>query len=87
MAVHETGSLIMSDRTDHIARSVEQGRWAVSFLPGRTLSQEQAHAAISLADTVPELTKLAQSLGLTPCEAIGQAMFGPRLSGPRPTSR
>ncbi|MBF6150221.1 hypothetical protein [Nocardia nova] len=87
MAVHVTGPLMVGDRTDHIARLVDQGLWAVSYLPGRTVSQEQAIAAMSLAETLPELTALARSLGLTPCEAIGQAMFGPRLAGPRPSSR
>ncbi|MBF6238693.1 hypothetical protein IU474_16715 [Nocardia otitidiscaviarum] len=78
MAIHVIESLIRSDQTEHCARSVGQGAWVVSWLPGRTVTTEQAVAAVQLAEAVADLTDLARCLGLTPREAIGQAMSDPR---------
>jgi hypothetical protein len=75
MAVHVTRSLICSDHTDHQALSVGQGRWAVSYLPGRTLDTTQAVAAVQVADSLAEMRAWAGLLGLTPLEAMGQAML------------
>ncbi|WP_157556826.1 hypothetical protein [Nocardia acidivorans] len=47
----------------------------VSWLPGRTLTTQQAVAAIQLAEAVGPLTELARCLGVPPCEATGKAML------------
>ncbi|MFF0492502.1 hypothetical protein ACFYTQ_26030 [Nocardia sp. NPDC004068] len=54
-------------------RSVGQDRWVVSFLPGRTLSLEQARAALRVADDLDELREAAAVLGLTLLELVGLA--------------
>ncbi|NNH76052.1 hypothetical protein HLB23_40455 [Nocardia uniformis] len=75
MTIQVIESLITSDQTEHRARSVGQGRWVASWLPCRTLTTEQAVAAIQLTEAVDTLTALARCLGLPPCEAIGKAML------------
>lgn len=75
MTIQVIKSLITSDQTEHRARSVGQGGWVVSWLPGRTITTEQAVAAMQLAEAVVMLTALAKCLGLPPCEAIGKAML------------
>ncbi|WP_405135110.1 hypothetical protein [Nocardia sp. NBC_01388] len=79
MAIQVAGALITSDQTNHSARSVGQGGWVVSWLPGRTITAEQAVAAMQLAEAVGGLMALARMLGLPPCEAIGKAMLEVRL--------
>lgn len=82
-------SLMTSDQTPHQARCVGGGGWVVSFLPGRTLTLEQATAALQAAETVSAVRVLADRVGLTPLETIGLAMREPpwaqstRTSGPR----
>ncbi|MVU82348.1 hypothetical protein GPX89_34585 [Nocardia sp. ET3-3] len=44
-------------------------------MPGRTITTEQAVAAIQLAEAVGVLEGLARTLGLTPCEVVGNVMF------------
>lgn len=78
-----TASTMTSDVTAHLARCVGQDRWVVSWLPGRTLTGEQAVTAMTIASTVgthevrtgdPEWAVLddwALELGLTAREAIG----------------
>jgi hypothetical protein len=41
-----------SDLTRHTARAVEGGGWAVSWLPGRTLTRNQAITAGLIAEVV-----------------------------------
>jgi hypothetical protein len=72
-----------SNVTDHSARCVGEDRWVVSWLPGRTLTGEQAVTAMTIASTVgshevkfddPEWAVLddwALELGLTAREATG----------------
>lgn len=78
------GSLMTSDHTGHQARSVGAGGWVVSFMPGRTLTIEQATAAMQAAEVVAafarqladELTAIrayAVPLGLTALELVGMA--------------
>jgi hypothetical protein len=75
MAVQVVGrSLMTSDQTPHQARSVGQGGWVVSFLPGRTLTLEQAAAALQAAEAVAAVRALAGRVGLTPLETVGLAM-------------
>lgn len=66
-------SLITSARTRHQARSVGQGEWVVSFLPGRTFSQDQAHAALRATDEWAAMQACASLLGLTALELAGMA--------------
>lgn len=90
MAVQVVGrSLMTSDQTPHQARSVGTGGWVVSFLPGRTLTLEQATAALQAAEAVAAVRALSCSVGLTPLETVGLAMQEPpwdestRLAGRR----
>ncbi|WP_231390337.1 hypothetical protein [Nocardia sp. CNY236] len=62
-----------SDRTTHHARSVGQGRWTVSFLPGRTLTTDQAVAALRAAEEIDGVQRLARAVGLTAAELAGMA--------------
>ncbi|WP_306358346.1 MULTISPECIES: hypothetical protein [unclassified Nocardia] len=87
MAIYAAELLITSDQTNHSARSVGQGRWVVSYLPGRTVAMDQAVVALKIAEIVDELSEMTQQLGLAPCEAIGQALLPPRLAGPRKAER
>ncbi|KIA66551.1 hypothetical protein [Nocardia vulneris] len=79
MAVHVIASSLMtSDLTTHRARSVGDGSWVVSYLPGRTLTCAQAVAALRVAEVVPALLdvvgELADEVGLTALEAVGMAV-------------
>lgn len=75
MAVQVIGrSLMTSDQTDHQAKSVGSGGWVVSFLPGRTLTIEQATAAIQAAEAVAMVGALADQVGLTTLETVGLAI-------------
>lgn len=81
MAVQVVGrSLMTSDQTPHQARSVGVGGWVVSFLPGRTLTLEQATAALQAAEAVAAVRELSCSVGLTPLETVGLAMQEPPWS-------
>nr|WP_067673578.1 hypothetical protein [Nocardia miyunensis] len=78
MAVQVVGrSLMTSDQTPHQARSVGTGGWVVSFLPGRTLTLEQATAALQAAEAVAAVRELSGSVGLTPLETVGLAIQEP----------
>jgi hypothetical protein len=91
-----SASMMTSDLTRHIARCVGGDRWVVSWLPGRTLSGQQAVTAMTIASTVngripseAELTmvdSMALELGLTAREAIGMVASENRdiRQAPRP---
>lgn len=75
-----TSSIMTSDMTPHIARCVGDAYWVVSWLPGRTLTEPQAMAAMNVAAAVAtnglppdddwsRLDTLARELGLTGREA------------------
>ncbi|MEU1983681.1 hypothetical protein [Nocardia sp. NPDC019395] len=75
MAVQVIGRALMtSDQTDHQAKSVGSGGWVVSFLPGRTLTTEQAMAAMQAAEVVAYVGGLADQVGLTTLETVGLAI-------------
>lgn len=75
MAVQVIGRALMtSDQTDHQAKSVGSGGWVVSFLPGRTLTTEQAMAAMQAAEAVAVVGGLADLVGLTTLETVGLAI-------------
>ncbi|WP_336086245.1 hypothetical protein [Nocardia sp. SSK8] len=46
----------------------------MSFLPGRTLTIEQATAAIQAAEAVAQVGMLADQVGLTTLETVGLAI-------------
>ncbi len=74
MSVQVIGrSLMTSDLTPHQAKSVGAGGWVVSFLPGRTLTTEQATAALRAAEAVATVNELAGQVGLTAIETVGLA--------------
>jgi len=78
MSVQVVGStLIVSDRTRHQAKSVGDGKWVVSYLPGRTLTLPQSVAAIRVAEDAGVVLRvvgpMAAEFGLTALEAIGLA--------------
>ncbi|NNH72706.1 hypothetical protein HLB23_23055 [Nocardia uniformis] len=77
--------MMTSDMTSHIARCVGGDRWVVSWLPGRTLSGQQAVTAMTIASAVATgqpptdsewamLDGLALGLGLTAREAVGMVV-------------
>ncbi|WP_026343512.1 hypothetical protein [Nocardia sp. BMG111209] len=75
-----SASMMTSDTTRHIARCVGGDRWVVSWLPGRTLTGQQAVTAMKIASrpggnepTTAEwavLDTMALELGLTGREAV-----------------
>ncbi|MGQ4600102.1 hypothetical protein [Nocardia sp. R6R-6] len=78
------GALMTSDYTDHQARSVGQGAWVVSSMPGRTFDLEQAVAAMRIAEITGEAKGLADLLRVPLLEAVGRAMVAsPWRSGGR----
>jgi hypothetical protein len=76
-----SASTMTSDETTHMARCVGGDRWVVSWLPGRTLTGQQAVTAMTIATTVDThevptraewamLDDLALELVLTAREAV-----------------
>ncbi|WP_028476490.1 hypothetical protein [Nocardia sp. CNY236] len=76
-----SASTMTSDETTHMARCVGGDRWVVTWLPGRTLTGQQAVTAMTIASTVASspassaeewavLDDLALELGLTANEAV-----------------
>lgn len=94
-----SASMMTSDLTQHIARCVGGDRWVVSWLPGRTLSGQQAVTAMTIAsavngETLSEaewamLDSMALELGLTGREAAGMVASENRdlRRAPRPKRR
>jgi hypothetical protein len=71
-----------SDETPHRASWVGEDNWAVSFLPGRIVTTEQAVAALKIAGAAGSVGTWAAELGLTGREAFGLAAT--RCSWPEP---
>ncbi|CAM4330949.1 hypothetical protein NONI108955_21195 [Nocardia ninae] len=63
--------MMTSDKTEHQAKSVGDGGWVVSFLPGRTLTVTQAADAMKAAEAVETVRALTESIGLTVLETVG----------------
>jgi hypothetical protein len=59
MALTITGQIMRSPHTGHFATAWpvpgELTLWTVTYLPGRTLTQDQAEAAMRIADAVGEI--------------------------------
>jgi hypothetical protein len=81
-----------SEQTRHTARAAAGGGWSVSWLPGRTLTQNQAVTAMTIAEAVvTHVDELADSasrwwlhvdgwaaeLGITGPEAVAHASLSP----------
>jgi hypothetical protein len=84
-----TGTSMSSPATPHTARAVGEG-WEVSWLPGRTLTRNQAVTAMVIAYTVaggairdsgdrvwPHLDNWAAELGLSGPDAVAQVSEPP----------
>ncbi|MBF6333208.1 hypothetical protein [Nocardia transvalensis] len=82
MSVQVDQAWIVSDRSEHRAKSVGDGDWVVSFLPGRTLTKEQAITAIQIAEMATATAALAQCVGLTAIEAVQLAVIEPPWGSP-----
>jgi len=70
----KNAALMTSDITRHQARCTGNGGWVVSFLPGRTLSTDQALAALRAAEELAAIQTYAAPLGLTALELVGMAV-------------
>ncbi|MFR9752905.1 hypothetical protein ACL02S_17975 [Nocardia sp. 004] len=66
---------IVSDQTPHQARRVNDDAWVVSYLRGRTVTTEQATAAIQAAELISLLQHLAGRIGLTGLELFGLVLI------------
>ena len=77
--VHVGRYLITSDATPHHARYMGgTHQWTVDWLPGRTLTEEQARAAMFIAvapDRGSDVQQWAGKLDLTVGEALGYLRF------------
>jgi hypothetical protein len=73
MAIEIGTAEMSSDDTPHRAKWVGEDNWAVSYLPGRTLSTDQAVMALQIAGAVHLVDAWAAKLGLTAREAFGLA--------------
>ncbi|MFC9893463.1 hypothetical protein ACFVMC_07195 [Nocardia sp. NPDC127579] len=60
------------------------GGWVVSYLPGRTLTIEQATAAMQAAEAIAYVRALADLVGLTTLETVGLAIQESPWSEPVP---
>jgi hypothetical protein len=91
MAIKITDAEMTSDDTRHAAKATEDG-WAVSWLPGRSLTQNQAVTAMTVAEAVivhaDELTDTASrwwlhigqwatELGISGTYAVAEASLSP----------
>jgi hypothetical protein len=85
---------ILSEPTEHHARHVGFEMWAVSWLPGRTLTEQQATVAVTIAALAATATALpnehldalARTLGMTGREALGYASSPCTWTQPRTPS-
>ncbi|MFC8044213.1 hypothetical protein [Nocardia sp. NPDC057353] len=65
---------MVTDRSRHQARRVAEDGWVVSYLRGRTLTTEQATAAMRAVEELATLHGLTSVLGLTTLEAVTLAI-------------
>ena len=75
MSVHVIdGHWMVTERSRHQARRVAEDGWVVSYLRGRTLTTEQATAAMRTVEELATLQGLTSLLGLTTLEAVTLAI-------------
>jgi hypothetical protein len=87
MSLTITESAMTCAHTGHTARALDGGGWAVSWLPGRVLTRNQAVTAMTIADFVGfgltgprmrgHLHTWASELGLSGTDAIGRVSANP----------
>ena len=92
MATRISDSEMTSGLTRHTARAADGGGWTVSWLPGRTLTQNQAITAMTIAEAVTEhadgladngsrwwvlIDQWAAELGITGPHAVAEASLSP----------
>jgi hypothetical protein len=90
--VRISGTEMTSEQTRHTARAAAGGGWAVSWLPGRTLTQNQAVTAMTIAEAVVvhageladslsrwwlHIDRWAAELGITGPEAVAGSSLSP----------
>jgi hypothetical protein len=93
MATRITDTEMTSDQTRHTAHVTETGSWAVSWLPNRVFTRNQAVTAMTIAEIVVEradiladssstlwwhLDSWAEELGITGPHAVAEASLSPR---------
>jgi hypothetical protein len=89
MATKITDQAMTSDETGHTATATADG-WAVSWLPGRTLTHSQSITAMTIAESVdaaldpyalervwPHVAGWAAELGLSDVDAVALASLCP----------
>ncbi|MGW4364552.1 hypothetical protein ACWEKT_02815 [Nocardia takedensis] len=76
--------LIANGKTNAHVRSVGDEQWVVSFLPGRTLTREQADCAVRIVAELDALHGFAAMLGLTLLEVVGLVTMAHHSDRPRP---
>jgi hypothetical protein len=92
MATRITDAAMTSDQTPHSAQAAPGGGWAVTWLPGRTLTRDQAITAMTIAEVVRthadeladpnarlwlHIDGWAAEVGLTGPEAVAHASLSP----------
>ncbi|WP_157103790.1 hypothetical protein [Nocardia harenae] len=65
---------MVTERSRHQARRVAEDGWVVSYLRGRTLTTEQAAAAMRTVEELANLHGLTCLFGLTTLEAVTLAV-------------
>ncbi len=98
MSIKISESEMSSDVTRHTARRAADGNWAVTWLPGRALTQGQAVTAMTIAEMVVERAHVladpsaklwwhvngwAEELGLAGADAVAMASASPEGTAPR----
>jgi hypothetical protein len=92
VSIRITGEDMCGTVTGHTARQAGDG-WAVSWLPGRTLTRNQAITALTIAEASaagpgdriwPHIEGWAAELGLSSREAAARAAESPQVTAPRP---
>ena len=92
MSTKITDTEMTSDLTCHTAQAAADGGWSVTWLPGRTLTREQAVTAMTIAEIVVERADIlanssaklwwhmdgwAEELGITGPHAVAEASLSP----------
>jgi hypothetical protein len=92
MATRITDAAMTSDQTPHSAQAAPGGGWTVTWLPGRTLTRDQAITAMTIAEVVAtragdladtanrlwlHIDGWAAELGITGPEAVAKSSLSP----------
>ena len=81
MVMRVGSASITSDETGHVAQSVGEGMWVLSWQPGRTFDHNQAACgmliATQIAATLEGIQPWSEQIGLTAKEAMGLVLRTP----------